>query len=191
MSRKLATKPRRDMQTGAKQEQPKAVLVLANPSQSRFIAEAMQGADLKNFALLQKDVTEEEERAYLERMQDEGSVIYLIVVDGRIIGTAGLHEVNKYMRTARVGMTIFHSEDRGHHYGKQAMTQLIELAFTVHGIERLEGMVVATNFWQITWDKSFGFKREGLARGKYLRNGERLDMVMLGLLKTDWEKQTS
>lgn len=164
-------------------------LLLATPDDAKRLVEAMRGAELKNFAQLQNDVTEEEERSYLKRKQDEGSLIYLVVVDDRIVGTVGLHEVDPYMRIARVGATIFHREDRHAQYGRIAMTQLIKLAFTKLGIERLEAKVIATNAKQIAWDESFGFVREGLARGKYLINGQRLNMVTLGLLKTDWEKQ--
>ncbi|QQS23091.1 GNAT family N-acetyltransferase [bacterium] len=173
------------MQT-REQKTSEVILVLATPDDAKELAEAMRGAELKNFAQLQNDVTDEEERAYLKRKQDEGSLIYLVMANGRIVGTVGLHEVDMFMRIARIGVTIFHSRDRHAHYGRIAMTKLIELAFTVHGIERLEAKVVATNQKQIAWDESFGFVREGLARGKYLINEQRLDMVTLGLLKTDW-----
>ncbi len=154
------------------------------------LVEAMAGACISNFEMLREGVpTVEEEVAYLQRLASENSVMFLVLLDNRIIGTCGLHEVDKFNHTARIGTIIFQESDRNHHYGAEAIEQLIATAFEQCGIEKLYANVIVTNTKQIDRDKRFGFRQEGYLKKHYLLNGERHDMVQLALLKQDWKAQ--
>lgn len=163
-------------------------LQIANLADAPALVLAMEGAIIGNFEMLRKGTpTIEQETAYLQRMESEKSIIFLVLAsDDRIIGTCGLHEVDNFNQTARVGMVIFQQSDRGQHYGTNALQQLIAIAFSRYKLEKLYANVIATNTVQIERDKKLGFKQEGYLAKHYLLNGIRHDMVQLALLKTDW-----
>ncbi len=158
----------------------------ALPEHAGQLVKAMEGSNLNNFAFFTQPVTEEKEREYIERVIREGNHLFLVInQEDRIVGTVGLHEVDNFSHTARVGLTIFCKSDQRHGYGRKAMYQIIDLAFETLGIEKLYANVIASNHKQIKWDQGFGFHVEGYLSSEYLLLGKRHDMVRLALLKSD------
>lgn len=162
-------------------------LIPASPGHAAVLARALKDAALSNFSFFEEPVTVEREREYLARIAREGSHLYMIENDeGRVIGTAGLHEVDIINRTARVGMTIFREEDRHSHYGHDAIVKLIDRAFGSWNLQKLYANILATNQKQIEWDTALGFKKEGYLKNEYYLQGKYHDMVRLALLRDDW-----
>lgn len=169
--------------------EPKISLTQAFPEHAAAILKAMEGAKIENFEMLRKPITVEEEIIYINRIINEGNKLYLVQnEDNRIVGTAGLHEVDTYNHTARVGITIFQEFDHHSHYGSLVMVEIIRMAFEELGMEKLYANIIATNTHQIKWDESFGFKKEDELEKEYLLDGVRHDMVSLALLKSNWLK---
>ncbi len=154
-----------------------------------LLVEAIVPENLRNFAMFEKrdKLTLKDERAYLRRLKREGARLFLVLnQDDRVVGTVGLHEIDYFNHTARLGITIFKTEDRFGGYGYSAMLNIVMKAFKEFGLEKLYANVIATNTTQIEWDKRFGFKEEGLLKNEYLRDGQRHDMVRLAIIRNDW-----
>ena len=119
--------------------------------------------------------------------QPEESVHRLVAeVDGRVVGTLGLHvETNPRRRHAgSLGMAV-HDAFQGQGVGGGLLDAAINLADNWLGLRRLELHVYPDNAAAINLYEKAGFVVEGTARDFALRNGVFVDALMMARLRTD------
>lgn len=76
-------------------------------------------------------------------------------------------------------------EFKGKGYGKEALGQLLDFAFLTLGLEVVWGEIMETNEAGLKLAESLGFKREGILRCRYLKEGRRISSIMVSLLKQE------
>lgn len=103
-----------------------------------------------------------------------------------MIGFADLDEVSWTNRYAWIAIGIGDPAYRGLGYGREAMTLLIDCAFRELNLHRLQLTVFSYNTPAIRLYERLGFTREGVHREALLRDGERYDMYLYGLLAREW-----
>lgn len=99
----------------------------------------------------------------------------------------GLVTITEQVPGIGTSHVVFKRSFWGHDTTLEAMRQVYEQAFS-DGLHRVWSMVYTDNASMIALAKRLGFEREGRVRRAALRNGEWVDMFVLGLLKEDYEK---
>ena len=107
-----------------------------------------------------------------------------LVLDGRIVGAGGLHDVNREARRTSVGYWLAEG-----HQGRGLMTRMVRAladhAFGELGLNRVEIQVGTDNARSRAIPERLGFRQEGVLRD-YERVGDRyLDIVVYSLLARD------
>jgi RimJ/RimL family protein N-acetyltransferase len=106
-----------------------------------------------------------------------------------LIGKFVLFTFSEQNRRAEVGYIL----DRRHWglgYMSEVMSCVLDYAFNVLELHRLEADTDPENAASLALLEKFGFRREGLFRERWYINGKWLDSVMLGLLKQDHQNRT-
>jgi L-phenylalanine/L-methionine N-acetyltransferase len=105
-------------------------------------------------------------------------------IDGRVVGTLGLHvESNPRRRhCGGLGMAV-HDNYHGRGVGTALMAAAIDLADNWLGLHRLELHVYPDNAAGIRLYEKFGFVVEGTARDFAYRNGEFVDALAMARLR--------
>ncbi|HEY1414755.1 MAG TPA: GNAT family N-acetyltransferase [Caulobacteraceae bacterium] len=113
-----------------------------------------------------------------------GHSMLVAVVDGKVIGGAGLHPMENRRRAhaASIGMAV-HDAYAGRGAGRALMTGLIDLADRWLYYKRLELTVWVDNERAIGLYNSFGFEREGVHRAFAWRDGAYVDAVAMARLR--------
>ena len=75
---------------------------------------------------------------------------------------------------------------RGKGYGKEAMKLLLEYGFNKLNFHRIQLNVLEFNYGAIALYEKCGFKKEGIFREFVLRDGNRYNLLLYGLLKKEW-----
>ena len=136
-------------------------------------------------------VTLADQRQYLNRMWNSKSdKLYLIDFkppQDIPVGSVGLHEIDWSNLSARLGIMIFCKGNRGLGYGKEALALVHGLAFGELGLNRLQVNIVVGNDINLHRFLKLGYRVEGKSRDAYLRNGKFYDMLVLSLLKSEWQ----
>ncbi len=83
-----------------------------------------------------------------------------------------------------IGIALF-PEHRGCGIGTEAQRQLVDLLFRTTTAYRLEAGTEIDNVPEQRSLEKVGFRREGLLRGTYFRDGSWRDSVIYGLLRED------
>jgi RimJ/RimL family protein N-acetyltransferase len=106
--------------------------------------------------------------------------------DARLIGIAGLHEIDEHNGHAEIGVTIADPEARGHGLGIDAYVLLAMYAMQVRPLNKVYGHVKGSNAQALGTMRRLGLTEEAVFREhRYLR-GTRESLHVFSLLKTEW-----
>jgi putative acetyltransferase len=123
----------------------------------------------------------DEVRRWLERPRD-GDVDLVAVLDGRVVGTGGLHrQQGRRAHAGEIGMGV-HDAWTGRGLGTALLGALIEMADRWLGLRRLELTCHVDNAPALAMYRRFGFAVEGTHRAYALRAGRYVDAYSMARL---------
>jgi RimJ/RimL family protein N-acetyltransferase len=104
------------------------------------------------------------------------------------IGNCGLHRINLINRDAEAGMVIGEKNFQNSGYGTIAGQLLLGYAFNILNLHRISAGAFGFNERSIAVQKKNGAIEEGRIREAIYKNGRYWDKILLGILRSDWEK---
>lgn len=129
----------------------------------------------------------------IEKQIDDDKNFYYFAIrakeDDRLIGKAMIQEIEWTNGIGWIHLGIGSAEDRGKGYGTQAVGILLRFAFAELNLFRISARVPEYNDTAIALLKKFGFVEEVRHRQALNRDGRRWDLMVFGLLNTEWQKQ--
>lgn len=118
----------------------------------------------------------------VEAMEGGGAMYWAMrtLGDGRFLGSCDLSEIDRWHRRAEVGFMLGR-EAWGQGYALEAMRTVVAFAAT-NGLRKLSARTHLGNRRSEALLARLGFSEEGLLRGHVLKDGERRDCRLYGLL---------
>jgi RimJ/RimL family protein N-acetyltransferase len=111
-----------------------------------------------------------------------------VLEDEKLIGFVDLSHPTPHGDTF-VGIGIGEREYWGKGYGTEAMKLVLRFAFVELGLHRVSLDVFDYNPRGVKSYEKAGFRFEGRVREMLLRDGQRSDVLFMGVLREDWLKQ--
>ena len=124
-----------------------------------------------------------------EQKNDELFLLIRTLEEDRTIGLIGLDGIRWTHGDAWVGIGLGEREYWGKGYGTDAMRILLRYAFEELNLHRLSLSVFEYNPRAIRSYEKVGFVIEGSARQFLNRDGQRYDMIFMGILREEWERR--
>jgi RimJ/RimL family protein N-acetyltransferase len=131
----------------------------------------------------------EAERAYEESLGKETNDLRLAITtsEGVLIGETGLRNVDLRTDSADFLIAIGNKAYWGHGLGTDATRALAKYAFNQMNLHRITLYVHSFNVRAVRVYEKCGFKHEGMLREAQYMDGHRSDVLMMGLLRSDFE----
>jgi len=109
----------------------------------------------------------------------------------RLIGNCSFMNINWTIRSAEVGLFIGEKSCWNKGYGTEVMSLLLGLGFDTFNLNRIYLRVDEANKGGIRAYEKAGFVHEGRFRQGTFQNGEYRDMLLMSVLRSEWnpEKQ--
>jgi ribosomal-protein-alanine N-acetyltransferase len=128
------------------------------------------------------DLVAELVRGQVAQMGEGGAMHWSIhtTADDVFVGSFGLSEIDWRHKRAEAGFMLGR-DSWGQGYAREAMSAVIAFAAS-NGLRRLTARTHLGNRRSESLLEKLGFKEEGLLRGHVLRDGERRDCRLFGLL---------
>jgi RimJ/RimL family protein N-acetyltransferase len=133
-------------------------------------------------------------KEWLEKiLKEEEQNLFMFMIrrleDDRLIGEVGLDGVQWNHGDTFIGIGLGEREFWGKGYGTDAMRVILRYAFTELNLHRVSLNVLEYNTRALRSYEKVGFKVEGRAREFLSREGKRWDLIFMGILREEWEKQ--
>jgi len=112
-----------------------------------------------------------------------------LTASAELLGTCALWGIDAQCRRAAIGY-ILGSEDWGQGYMHEALSALLDYAFTELNLNRVEADTDPRNERSARLLDRLGFSKEGLFRERCIVDGEISDAAMYGLLRRDWDQKS-
>lgn len=103
------------------------------------------------------------------------------------IGNIYLRDIDWVARHAELHIFIGAQEQRGRGYGESALRQALAHGFRDLGLQRIFLFVLASNQPAIRLYTKCGFKEEGRLRQHALKQGQLVDVLVMGILHSEWK----
>jgi len=170
------------------------ILRFAEIGDAKEVLDAMGENAAKNLSFFSKPVTLERQREYLQRMTHSPTDrLYLIrdFISGAIVGTVGLHEIDTYNKSARLGILIFNPELRRSGIGSRAVRLALECGFVKLdlNLNKVYAKCFVTNRKMQIFLLKLGFKPEAILKNEYLLRGKYHDMVQMVIFREEFLKE--
>lgn len=116
---------------------------------------------------------------------NDAQKVWVIFYKDEPIGDVSLSRISNIHLTADWAFSI-RPESQGIGLGGSIEYKLVDMAFTVFQLEKLNCEVLASNDKVVKLHQKFGFQIEGVRRSNISKDGVRLDVILLGITKDEW-----
>jgi RimJ/RimL family protein N-acetyltransferase len=132
-----------------------------------------------------------QQERYVERVTaaDSADKAFAIeTLDGALVGDCGLRNIDWKSRKAEFFITIGEKQfwDKG--FGGDTLKLIVRLAFDKMNLNRVWLTVLVDNPRAVRCYEKCGFIREGLLRQESFADGKYRDVLMMALLREDYER---
>lgn len=122
----------------------------------------------------------------IERDRDTFSLAIRMLYSDDLIGYIQIDGIQWAHGTAWLAIGIGSATHRNKGYGTEALRLTLRFAFHELNLHRLQLTVFSYNLPAQRLYEKLGFRREGVFRECLLRDGQRHDMILYGLLASEW-----
>lgn len=130
------------------------------------------------------------EREFVERVTASPTdVAWLIArrADDRPLGITGLHQIDWRTRQATFGILIGEPAEWGKGHGTEATALAVKAAFATLNLNRVSLLVYDANPRAARAYARVGFRREGVLREHWWKDGRGGDTVAMAILRREWD----
>ncbi|MFE8699841.1 GNAT family N-acetyltransferase [Cytobacillus sp. FJAT-54145] len=128
---------------------------------------------------------------YAEEGKSGSSSVYFrlrTIEDDRLVGFVAIHGIEWNNRAANIAIGIGEASDRNKGYGTDALKLILRYAFHELNLDRVGLDVIDYNKRGIKAYENVGFQLEGKKRSMVYRDGQRYDVILMSILRDEWEE---
>jgi UDP-4-amino-4,6-dideoxy-N-acetyl-beta-L-altrosamine N-acetyltransferase len=137
-------------------------------------------------------ITEEEHNLWFDAVQKgSGRKYWIIVYEKEEVGLVNLYDIDPLNRRCFWAFYIASKNVRGKGVGSIVEYYILKHVFEDLDYNKLCCEVLSSNHNVVDMHKNFGFQEEGLYRQHRIKNGQFVDVVALGMLRSEWNEKKS
>jgi len=121
----------------------------------------------------------------LQQQQQQEGLALGIFYNRHIIGSIGMHNWDHHIKKAQIGYWIS-KEYEGRGIIHKCLIRFIDFLFQKTGLNKVEIHFMTLNTKSAKVAERLGFKVEGVIRQSHMHNSKIEDIVISGLLKSEW-----
>lgn len=145
--------------------------------------------DIRKNMYTDEIITIEQHQAWLNTLKSNlKTKVYIAYKDALPIGIVSISNINTVHKNADWAFYLNPEYLSAKGLGTLMEYHFLNYIFDNFNIEKLNCEVLEINPSVITLHKKFGFTEEGIRRKNIIKNNERVDVCLLGILKEEWNQ---
>jgi RimJ/RimL family protein N-acetyltransferase len=148
--------------------------------------------DIRRLTGSQRIFTKEFVHKYIENKANEASEILSFIVikeTDQIIGDIQLNDIDNFNRSANIRISIDKKENQGKGYGSEAMCLVLDYAFGIMNLHRIDLEVYSFNEPAIRTYEKIGFKKEGMKRDVLFYDHRYHHCIIMSILEHEYREK--
>jgi len=131
----------------------------------------------------------ERTRAWIARAVEDATIRAFAILEGpRHVGNVVLDQIDEYLGTARLSLYVGKPAARGAGIGHTAVALALREAFGALRLHKVWLTVHCRNTAAVRLYERLGFVVEGVLRGEFILDGERIDALRMSMLRGELEE---
>jgi len=156
-------------------------------SDIELIREWRNSHDVSKYMYTDSQISKAQQEKWFKSISlNKSSLYFVIEYNDKKIGLASITGIDENLQSCYWAFYLGDSSIRGEGIGSKVEYSIINKVFTELNLNKLRCEVFVSNDMVIKMHEKFGFRREAFYREHCVKNGEKLDVVGLALLKNDW-----
>lgn len=131
-------------------------------------------------------ITKDDQKAWYEKVQKSDDVYWIIEQEGEPVGLASLVDWDKENGLVMGNSYIVERNKDTLKLAVNLQINMFYYAFEIMNVNKVYGEIMAENVGVLRSLELCGSRQEGVLREKIYKNGQYHDIVMHGILKSDW-----
>lgn len=143
--------------------------------------------EVSKYMYTSNPISEQDQINWFEKVKNDTTSIYWIIeYENKKLGLASVTNISKLYDSCTWAFYLGDSSIRGAGIGSKVEYNVLQYVFETLKLNKLNCTVFPTNDNVIKMHEGFGFRREAYFRQHVLKDGKHIDVVGLGLLKSEW-----
>lgn len=145
--------------------------------------------DVTKYMYDEKYITVEQQTIWFNKVKTAtDSKYWIIEFNNKKLGLASITSIDKVLQSCYWAFYLGDTSVRGGGIGAKVEYNVIEYVFSVLNLNKLRCEVFKSNDKVIKMHEKYGFRREAYYREHCIKGSEKLDVVGLALLKSEWNQ---
>lgn len=162
-------------------------LLLLEKSDIEMVRRWRNTPDVASFMYSESNIDEEQQIYWFNKISKEKNSIYWIIeFEEQKIGLASLTGIDSALNSCYWAFYLGESTVRGAGIGAKIEFNILDYVFSVLKLNKLRCEVFVSNEKVIKMHEKFGFRREAYYREHCIKNGQKLDVIGLAILSSEW-----
>ncbi|HEY4888962.1 MAG TPA: GNAT family protein [Candidatus Dormibacteraeota bacterium] len=162
------------------------------PEDARLMVTWFEDLETTRFLGLRNPPSIEMEQEWIgSTAKDPNSIVWVVEVDGRGVGTTGIREIDWKNGFGTTGTLIGDRSVWGKGIGSEAMQLRARYAFTQLPLRKLKSSYFDGNVASAKAQAAAGYREVGRHRADRFVDGRWVDEIITEVLREDWEKGQS
>jgi len=167
----------------------KVILQPAKMSEAGKFCRWMADEDVTRYISSSTGLTLEQEKEFLKNVKVNKEIFWSVhTKNGKHIGSTNLHNISLPHKRTSWGIIIGDKSEWNKGYGADILKTVMRYAFNELKLNRFELEVFNKNAAAISCYKKCGFKKEGVRRNFFIKNGATHDSIMMSVLLDEYKK---
>ncbi|MFN3754478.1 UDP-4-amino-4,6-dideoxy-N-acetyl-beta-L-altrosamine N-acetyltransferase [Flavobacterium sp.] len=143
--------------------------------------------DVAPYMYNETPISAEQQIKWFEKISNDSTCVYWIIeYDGKKLGLASVTGIDRTLSSCYWAFYLGDLSVRGGGIGAKIEYNVLEYVFNELKLNKLRCEVFVTNDKVIKMHEKFGFRREAYYREHCIKNGQKLDVVGLAILQSEW-----
>lgn len=148
--------------------------------------------EVAKYMLTDHEITPEEHKKWFQQILEDSSNRYWVVTyHTEDVGLLGIDRIDYQTSHCYWHFYIAKTKYRGRGIGSYCEYAVLNYVFGDLRLNKICGEVLSFNEVILNIHWSFGFKKEGILRRHVKKNGQFCDLVLIGMLREEWESNRS
>lgn len=162
-------------------------LVKLNKSDLELVRNWRNSKEVSQYMYSENYISEDQQLKWFEKIDNRSDSIYWIIeYNGKKLGLASITGIDPVLQSCFWAFYLGNTDSRGAGIGAKIEYNVLKYVFEELNLNKLRCEVFVTNENVIRMHEKFGFRREAYYREHCIKGNQKLDVVGLAILKSEW-----